>query len=327
MPLLFITSLCVSLMAAVCVWGMGRKDPCGKPWLTGLCLGTLLLLPLLSLFPKIKVEVAQIAPVKEVAASGWAVGEILAIVWGGVALMMLIRLCISRMKLQRWLSEADEIESDGLLRESANLLGVKSLPQLKVKSGLTSPVVAGMWRPVILLPETSETWSEETRKMAILHEMGHVQRRDLWVRFAADVACALHWYNPLVWWLRGKLLSQCEYACDALIISSGASKKCYITALCDVVESALNEARPQGVLAMADHAPLQLRVNRLLGGAKASKPWVAITAAVLTVSSALGLSLVRPAAVVEVLASEKQKTVYTVEEIELRHSANPFPGN
>jgi len=293
MSLLLLTSLLISCIATLCVWSMGRKDPCGKPWLTALCLGILLVLPILSILPKVRVEVLQASQAQVATTSGWVIGETLVMLWGGGAILMFIR------------------------------LGVKKLPRLKIKSGLTSPVVTGILKPTIILPVSSKQWSEETKKMAILHELGHIHRRDLWIRFAADIACVLHWYNPLVWWLRSRLLSQCEYACDAFVVSSGVSRRCYITALCDVVESALNEPRPVGILAMTDHAPLKLRVDRLLGGVQISKSWIAIIAAVVTMSTALGLSLVRPAAVVEILGEEKP--VYTQEEINLRHSANPFP--
>ena len=91
-----------------------------------------------------------------------------------------------------------------------------------------------------------------------------------------------------------------------------------------MVESCIQEQRPQGLVAMADHAPLQLRVNRLLGGVNMGKPWLAIAAAVMTSVTALGLSLLRPANVLEV--TDTESSVYSQEEIDLRHSANPFPG-
>lgn len=323
MPLL-LTSLLISLIAALCVWVMGRKDPCGRPWLTTLCLGLLLFLPLLWMLPKIQVDIVTARQGAMSTHSFWGMAEVVTAIWGGVVVLLGLKFVFHRWQLQRWLGDTDVVEQRDLLNECVAMLGMKKAPALKLKSGLTSPVVSGVWKPVIILPTTSVTWNEETQKMAILHELGHIQRRDLWVRFAADLACVLHWYNPLVWWLRAKLLSQCEYACDALIISSGADRRSYINALCDVVESCIQERRPQGLVAMADHAPLQLRVNRLLGGVNPGKSWLAIAAAIMTSVTAFGLSLVRPADVLEVIDAEP--SVYSQEEIDLRHSANPFPG-
>lgn len=317
---LLITSLLMSLIASLWVWMMGRKDPCGQPWLTSLCLGVLLILPALALLPKVKVAMPQ-AEHAVASTSSWGLAGILTIAWASVVLVMTLRLCLKHLILRRWLNDSEVADWEPLLTECAKMLGVVALPQLRMKKALTSPVVAGIFRPVIILPASSMHWGHETRKMAILHELGHVQRKDLWFRLAAEFSCVLHWYNPLVWWLRSKLLTQCEYACDALVISAGADRKSYISALCDVVESAQVESRPQGLMAMADHAPLKLRVNRLLGGARVGKPWLAITAAILTTATALGLSLVRPAELTKPVGED-----YSQEEIDLRHSANPFPG-
>lgn len=322
---LLITSLLMSLIAALWVWVTGRKDPCGRPWLTALCLGLLLVLPLLALLPKVQIVMPR-AEDAVANLSSWGMTGLLPIAWAAMALLMLLRLVRHHIALHRWLEQSDDVDPQDwkpVLAECAELLGLTKLPEMKIKSGLSSPVVARLFRPVILLPTCARDWSDETRKMAILHELGHLRRRDLWFRLAAEIACALHWYNPLVWWLRGKFLTQCEYACDALVVSAGADRKSYISALCDVVETAMAEARPPGAMAMADHAPLKLRVNRLLGGGRSGSSLLAITAAILTTSTALGLSLLRPADVLEPL---QEIGGYTPEEIDLRHSANPFPG-
>lgn len=311
----------------MCVWLMGRKDPCGRPWLTALCLGVLLLLPVLSVLPKVQVEILQTENSAVAGVSGWGIAEVLAVLWLAVVVLLVFRVIRSELVLRKWLNNAQKSDDHSwreLLQECGSMLDVKTLPELRLKKELSSPVVAGLLKPVIIMPLAAEDWNIETKKMAVLHELGHIQRRDLWVRLAAEFACVLHWYNPLVWWLRAKLLTQCEYACDALVISSGADRRSYIRALCDVVESAMADNRPLGVMAMADHAPLKLRVNRLLSGANMGKPWLAITAATMTTATALGLSLVRPAYPTGEDVSDAP--VYSQQEIDLRHSADPFPG-
>ena len=179
MPLLH-TSLLISFIAVICVWVMGRKDPCGRPWLTTLCLGVLLLLPLLSLLPKVQVEVFQVSGGSAQGATFMGMAELMRITWVSVVILLTVRFFLNKRHLQQWLRSAEDAKSSVLLEECATMLGMKNLPQLRLKSGLTSPVVAGVWRPVILLPATSIEWNKETRKMAILHELGHIQRRDLW---------------------------------------------------------------------------------------------------------------------------------------------------
>lgn len=332
---ILLTSFLISLIAALWVWMAGRRDPHGRPWLTVLCLGMLLVLPLLTLLPKFQWEVLGVVSGASRAAGSeshvwsWTIG-----VWLFGAFVMLVRMIRGQRILAKWLADSREMNDTEWLRcmdSSASMLGLENVPPVRLKEQLSSPVVAGLLKPVILMPSAARLWSIETRKMAILHELGHIQRKDLWVRLAADTTCALHWYNPLVWWMRAKLLTQCEYACDARVIASGANPKSYISALCDVVESAMQESRemvrPAGVCAMADHAPLKMRVKRLLREQRVGSPWLAVAAAVLTTVTALGLTLVRPVIERSEVAIDGGKEAYSQEEIDLRHSANPFPGN
>ncbi|MCP5534894.1 MAG: M56 family metallopeptidase [Akkermansiaceae bacterium] len=334
---LLLTSILISLLAALWVWMAGRKDPRGRPWLTGLCMGMLLVLPLMTLLPKFHWELVAVgdslAQSLHRDGSQWGVVAWLLVAWSVGAGLMAVRLIRRQRLLVRWVADsapADCREWKSCMAQCVSMLGMKSLPALRVKMDLNSPVVTGLFKPVVLFPPSAQQWPEETVKMAVLHELGHIQRKDLWLRLTADITCAMHWYNPLVWWMKSRLLTQCEYACDARVIASGANPKTYIHALCDVVESAYRATPspcPAGVCAMADHAPLRMRVNRLLQGHRVRSPWLAVVAAVITIATSLGMTMVRPA-----LKNQAGSSVpsspglqYSQEEIDLRHSANPFP--
>lgn len=321
----------ISLMAALWVWITVRKNPAGRPWLTVLCLGVLLVLPLLAVLPKYHLKVVgSTVPVSAFSEessvwTGWLM------LWIVGCLVMLLRMVIGYVALAKWVRESRPAIGQAWQSEldtCVEMLGMKSYPELRVKSGIQSPVVTGILRPVVLMPEGAEQWRDETRRMALLHELAHVQRKDLWLRLAADLTCVLHWCNPLVWWMRSKLLSQCEYACDARVVAAGADKKSYVSALCDVVEWAMLETRPRGVVAMADHAPLATRVDYLFVRRRSGGKWLAVLAAVLTVTTSLGVVFIRPLAVSRGGEGANQVDLPMMQhEVELRHAANPFPGN
>lgn len=320
----------VSLFAALGILLIGKKDPGGRPWLTILCLVWLLLLPGLALLPKYQVELAG-----DLIASRtdqWVVASWCFTAWVLGTLLMLVRLVVRHYLLWNWLKESALPESltwDVLLENSLVRLGLRNRPKIVFKEGLTSPVVAGLLRPVIVFPKGADVWSSDTKEMALLHELGHVQRKDLWVRVAADLACVIHWYNPLVWWLRSKLLSQCEYACDAHVVASGVDRGVYVHALCEVIEHAREyRSVPAGVCAMANHhAPLRLRAERLLEGTSNHRSWFAVMIAVGITSCALGLTVIKPVDISLKFEETGIVPVYSQQEIELRHRANPFPGN
>lgn len=332
----FVSGMVLSVWAVLWLRLAARKG--GRPWLSLLCLLILVLLPLLWCLPKYQWQVLSGAgggvPVAE--AGGVDVGQWCLLLWFAGVAWSLFRLFRDHRALRSWVADSRVVTDEvwlGLRDECVAMLGGRRCPDLRIKAGIDSPVVAGLWKPCVLMPEASENWHFSTRRMALLHELAHVQRKDLWSRWVADVAVCLHWYNPLVRWIRSQWLGQCEYACDAEVVAAGADKRLYLSALCDVVESALKEKRPHGVLAMSDHAPLNGRVDRLLAGGSSGGGYLGMIFSVLTVMVGLGLATVRPVAVVGPVypsaAGEwvERDTSALEEEVERRHAADPFPGN
>ncbi|NIP93690.1 MAG: M56 family metallopeptidase, partial [Akkermansiaceae bacterium] len=208
---------------------------------------------------------------------------------------------------------------DRVLRECRLRLGLRRPVRTRIHPECLSPSMAGLFRPVIYLPDSSRAWCGDTLRMVILHELGHVARRDLWTSLAARVACLVHWFNPLVWWLRSRLMAQCEFACDAKVIEVGADPAHYATALCDVAQSG---ALPRASLAMAGRASLRQRVERVVRRQRQQKSLLVGAALLLTVSASLALSVVRLSPPQLALGSGgSEAELYTPGEIQLRLNA------
>jgi beta-lactamase regulating signal transducer with metallopeptidase domain len=115
----------------------------------------------------------------------------------------------------------------------ANRLGVR-VPAVRVMTGLTSPVIWCLWRPVLLWPAGLEgRLKGEGRRAVLAHELAHLRRRDHWVRRLEMVAAVLHWWNPLFWVARKKMRADAELACDAWAAGQ-ADRRAYAEALLEV---------------------------------------------------------------------------------------------
>ena len=66
-----------------------------------------------------------------------------------------------------------------------------------------------------------ETWSEERRRVILLHELAHVKRLDVLCQLFSRAVCSLYWFHPLVWLGYQLLRSVRELACDDYVIESG----------------------------------------------------------------------------------------------------------
>ena len=310
---MIVPSLVFSLLAAFAMWVFVRRNPATDPRVTVAILALLLILPLLNFLPKYSVSVGgslgtstSLSP--SILTSAWTLGF----------LFFGLRGLLDVLSMQRWNRESRLANDLTAFQETLCELSISRRVDLRIHPRLTSPVVSGLIRPRIYLPESSAEWSPQTLRMALLHELGHVQRRDLWMATLAHIVCVLHWFNPSVWWLRRTFLSQCEYACDAHLVEKGTDPNIYANALCDVAQSA---SAPPLSLAMAGHVPLRERIIFLSSGGRRGSAFLS-SLIFLTASSAIAMSMVR-------FVPERAVTplLTPIDEVEIRFNADPFPGN
>ncbi len=50
------------------------------------------------------------------------------------------------------------------------------------------------------------------------HEITHMKRRDIFIKWLLIFAGAMHWFNPLVYYVRREMNKACELACDESVI-------------------------------------------------------------------------------------------------------------
>ncbi|OYW70771.1 MAG: hypothetical protein B7Z37_29705 [Verrucomicrobia bacterium 12-59-8] len=80
----------------------------------------------------------------------------------------------------------------------------------------TTPAVVGIMQPSVLLPEDWETrFNEQSPRHVLLYELLHVKQHDLVWNWAATAVQALHWFNPLVWFVVSRFQADRELRCDA----------------------------------------------------------------------------------------------------------------
>ena len=139
----------------------------------------------------------------------------LAAVWLAGALWLLVRRLRARQALVHLVRSARPAAGEEvahMLLYCRDLLGLKRQVEIRTSAAVRSPLVTGVLRPVILLPE--ETVESQDLKCLLLHELNHVRRRDLWVRLCSAAALIVHWYNPLFHMLDRTVREVGEERCD-----------------------------------------------------------------------------------------------------------------
>jgi beta-lactamase regulating signal transducer with metallopeptidase domain len=215
-----------------------------------------------------------------------------------------------------------------LLGECQRALGLRGNIRLLIAGPDFVPSATGLFRRTVLLPDEALNWTREQRRLVLLHELGHFRRGDLWTQVLGQIACALHWFNPFAWMLHRRLALEREFACDALVVSRGAPPADYATLLWKMgVASRGPRLAAAAFLAMAapGQGKLEQRVRRILAPVRRAGLWLRLADSAFCGVSALlliGCASLKPVVVRSFLGAGP----WTVQEIEARLAADPFPG-
>ncbi|WOI54203.1 M56 family metallopeptidase [Parvularcula sp. LCG005] len=108
---------------------------------------------------------------------------------------------------------------DRMSRDIARDLGVRLPLSIRQCPNNTGPLVCGLFHPIIVLPEDfEERFTPAQQRYAIVHELMHVRRGDLWAVLAMVVMRASQWWNPLAGRAIDAFRADQEAACDAAVL-------------------------------------------------------------------------------------------------------------
>ena len=124
---------------------------------------------------------------------------------------------------------------------------------------------SGAW---IAVPSDFDAWAEESRRLSLLHELAHVQRHDWIWKITANLACAIHWFNPLAWWLGRGMATTAEEVCDEYVVSRGIDRDIYASRLVEISRRLIPVEHPVVAVAGFPRSGLRNRLELILSGGK-----------------------------------------------------------
>ncbi len=110
-------------------------------------------------------------------------------------------------------------------------MGYRRRIEVRESPGVCAPAVVGWLRPLVLLPVDWRDWSDSELRAVCAHELAHIGRSDYLLGLLTCLGVALHFYNPLLHWLSGRLRLQQELAADALAAPLAGGRPAYLFAL------------------------------------------------------------------------------------------------
>jgi D-alanyl-D-alanine endopeptidase (penicillin-binding protein 7) len=141
--------------------------------------------------------------------------------WALCACVMALRMILGLLWIDRTAKQCDCRHRQDQLRWEAKLsymaqrFGVEREVRLRIVDTLSSPVTAGWWRPVVLLPASLLSgMPPELLEALLAHEMAHIKRHDYLVNLLQNAIESLLFYHPAVWWISNRIRAERELIAD-----------------------------------------------------------------------------------------------------------------
>ena len=237
---------------------------------------------------------------------GWF--SLMLFIWMVGTAVVLLRMLFGTLKVW-WVARKAEPITDVcwemMTHNLATKLQLRKPIKLQKSKRIAVPMTWGTVRPVVLLPDESEEWSLQCRSIVLLHELAHVKRFDCLTQMMAQLACAVYWFNPLVWFVAQQLRVEREFACDDYVLVAGTRATDYASHLVAIASAFRVEAQVASMAVGMACSELESRVRAILN-ADLSRRTINIsqmTAAIIGV-----LLLVLPLAVIQPWANAASRS-------------------
>ncbi|HEX8906416.1 MAG TPA: M56 family metallopeptidase, partial [Longimicrobiaceae bacterium] len=216
--------------------------------------------------PTVDLQVAPAEPKWRLADVPWP--RLLIGIWLAGAALLVLRLLVG-MATVWWLAHTGRPVTDEGWTALANRLSrdfwLKGGVRLIRSRWTEMPMTWGIFRPIVLLPEGADAWPAERREVVLTHELAHVARRDVLTLAIAQLAVALHWFNPLSWIALRELRAEAEKCCDDWVLRAGTRASTYADHLLDMVRVVGRERVPAALaLPMAQRSTFEGRLLAIL---------------------------------------------------------------
>ena len=140
-------------------------------------------------------------------------------IWLAGVLVLAVRLIVGSLSLAGWSGGRRMFPTRSFENAStiADRLGCRRAVRVRRTSDVATPCLAGLWRPVLLLPEREcEDARPDDLRAILAHELAHARNHDLAWNLAAHLASIVLWFHPLAWRIRAAHAAACDAVCDAV---------------------------------------------------------------------------------------------------------------
>jgi len=190
------------------------------------------------------------------------------IIWGLGFLACLIHFIYKTKSLSSFIGmlvEINDAKMTRILKSVENTFGKQIRIRIFLTNSLTTPIVMGIFRPIVVIPRNLYIqWNENTVKSILLHELSHIYHKDNLTGILQKLSTSLNWWNPLVYNLSIDFSRAREEISDNHVLLENNSRD-YAECLISLAENKFLISRLAVFTPMASpYIPLNDRVRYIL---------------------------------------------------------------
>lgn len=152
----------------------------------------------------------------------------------GVIVSLIVHLISYYLYKNRLIASAKPVTKEAyqiVFSECLNQMDISKPIDLLVSSSISSPMVIGFAKSLLVLPH--EAYSDSEIAYILKHELIHYKRHDIYGKLLLLFAKTIHWFNPIISLMYWEAVNDMEFSCDEGVVSfeSFSYKKAYAETL------------------------------------------------------------------------------------------------
>ncbi len=188
-------------------------------------------------------------------------------VWVSIVLFKLVRMLVDFYYVNRLCTYGiNKPEESWIIRlqQLARKTGIRKQVVMLESRLVNIPLVAGHFKPIILLPlGMLNHLSVAEAEAVLLHELAHIRRHDYLINLVQRITSIIFFFNPGVLWLSALIRIERENCCDDMAIAHTNDKLKFVEALISIKQHSLSS--PALTMNFLGQKNLLLhRVNRIV---------------------------------------------------------------
>ncbi|MEY9974869.1 beta-lactamase regulating signal transducer with metallopeptidase domain/uncharacterized DUF497 family protein [Lysinibacillus sp. RC46] len=141
---------------------------------------------------------------------------------GGIGVFLFF--IVAYVRFYKEFKTAIPVKNNEYLDRWLNDHKLKRTIQIAVSDRIKTPLTYGIFKPVILLPKSTNWEDAASIQFILTHELIHIKRFDVLWKVILTIMVALHWFNPLVWFMYFLVNRDIELSCDERVIRQFGDK-------------------------------------------------------------------------------------------------------